>query len=156
MPTSGHVIDPDALSEEERSALREQLRQVPVGTGDEEQMGPVTLRIEGTPGVTISLPGAAAGALLSLLSDLAEGRTVSIADADEELTTREAAELLNVSRPHLTDLLKEEEIPSHKVGSHHRVYRRDVLAYKARRRRQSEEAMQELTRLSQELGLGYE
>ena len=156
MPTSEHVIDPDALSEEERSALREQLRQVPVGTEEEEQMGPVTLQIEGDPGVAISLPGAAAGALLSLLSDLAEGRTVSIADADEELTTREAAELLNVSRPHLTDLLKEGEIPSHKVGSHHRVYRRDVLAYKARRRRQSEEAMQELTRLSQELGLGYE
>lgn len=156
MPTSEHVIDPGALSEEERSVLREQLRQLPVRTEEGEQMGAVTLQIEGEPGVAISLPGAAAGALFRFLSDLAEGRAVSLADADEELTTREAAELLNVSRPYLTDLLKEGKIPFHKVGSHHRVYRRDVLAYKARRRRQSEEAMQELTTLSQELGLGYE
>ncbi len=108
--------------------------------------------LEGEAETTISLPDAAAGLLLDLLSDLAEGRAVSVSDADEELTTREAAELLNVSRPHLTQLLKEGEIPSHKVGSHHRVYRRDVLAYKARRQEESEEAMQELTRLSQELG----
>jgi excisionase family DNA binding protein len=101
----------------------------------------------------ISLPPAAAGPLLDLLSDLAKGRAVSVSDADEELTTREAAELLNVSRSHLTQLLKEGEIPSHKVGSHHRVYRRDVPVYKVRRREQAEEAMQELTRLSQELGL---
>lgn len=114
----------------------------------------MSLRVEGEGGgATLSLPDAAADLLLNLLSDLAEGRAVSVSDADEELTTREAAELLNVSHPHLTRLLKEGEIPSYKVGSHHRVYRRDVLAHKARRQKESEEAMQELTRLSQELGL---
>jgi len=156
MPATEHVIDPGALSEDERAALLEQLREIGSGTADREQLGPVTIRVEGEGGTTIPLPGAAVAPLLDLLSDLAEGRAVSIADADEELTTQEAAELLNVSRPHLVRLLKEEEIPSHKVGSHHRVCRRDVLAYKAKRRRQSEEAMQEVTRLSQELGLGYD
>jgi excisionase family DNA binding protein len=153
MPTTDRVIDPGALSEKERSALRKQLRQVLSDVEEGEEVGPLNLRVGGEGGSAISLPEAAARPLLDLLSDLAEGRAVSVSDADEELTTREAAELLNVSRPHLTKLLKEGEIPSHKVGSHYRVYRRDVLAYKARHQEQSEEAMQELTRLSQELGL---
>jgi len=154
MPTSERVIDPDALSEEERSSLRKQLRQILSNVGRGEHVGSVSLQVEGKDGgATLTLPDAAAGPLLDLLSDLAEGRAVSVSDAGEELTTREAAELLNVSRPHLTQLLKKGEIPSHKVGSHHRVYRRDVLAYKARRQEESEETMQELTRLSQELGL---
>jgi excisionase family DNA binding protein len=153
MPTTDRVIDPGDLSEKERSALRKQLRQVLSDVEEGEDIGPLTLQVGGEGGEKISLPGAAAGPLLDLLSDLAEGRAVSVSDADEELTTREAAEVLNVSRPHLTKLLKEGQIPSHKVGAHHRVYRRDVLTYKARRKEQSEEAMQELTRLSQELGL---
>lgn len=153
MPATDRIIDPGALSPEERSSLRKQLQQVLSELDEEGEVGPVTLRVEGESEVTVSLPGATVGPLLNLLSDLAEGRTISVGDAEEELTTREAAELLNVSRPHLTELLKEGEIPSHKVGSHHRVYRRDVLAYKAKRREQAEEAMQELTRFSRELGL---
>jgi excisionase family DNA binding protein len=153
MPATDRIIDPESLSPEERSSLRKQLQQILSGADEEGQIGPVTLRVEGESEATVSLPSAAVGPLLDLLSDLAEGRAVSVADADEELTTREAADLLNVSRPHLTRLLKEGEIPSHKVGSHFRVYRRDVLAYKAERQERSEEAMQELTRLSQELGL---
>lgn len=153
MPATDRIIDPESLSPEERSSLRKQLQQILSDVDEEGQIGSVTLRIEGESEATVSLPSAAVGPLLDLLSDLAEGRAVSVADADEELTTREAADLLNVSRPHLTQLLKEGEIPSHKVGSHFRVYRRDVLAYKAKRQERSEEAMQELTRLSQELGL---
>ena len=153
MPPTERVIDPEALSAEERLSLRQQLQQVLSELDEEGRAGPVSLRIGGESEATVSLPSAAVGPLLTLLSDLAEGRAVSVTDADEELTTREAADLLNVSRPHLTQLLKEGTIPSHKVGSHHRVYRRDVLAYKAKRQERSEEALQKLTRLSQELGL---
>lgn len=107
MPTSEQVIDPGVLSEEERAVLREQLGQLSAGTEEGAQVGSVTLQIEGKGNVIISLPDTAARALFCLLSNLAEGRAVSIADADEELTTREAAELLNVSRPHLVGLLKD-------------------------------------------------
>jgi excisionase family DNA binding protein len=152
MPSTSRFIDPNSLSEKERAALRDQLHRL--SRSSDENTGPITLRIEREGAdTTIALPAAAAGALLDVLADLAEGRTVSIADADKELTTREAAELLNVSRPYLTRLLKDGEIPSHKVGSHHRVYRRDVLTYKAQRQKESEEAMDDLTKLSQELGL---
>ena len=78
------------------------------------------------------------------------------ADEDKtELTTTEAANLLNVSRPHLVKLLKEGTIPHHKVGSHHRVYRRDVLAYKKARRTQADSALRALTDQAQELDMGY-
>jgi excisionase family DNA binding protein len=76
-------------------------------------------------------------------------------ESKEELTTQEAAELLNVSRSHLVKLLDEGEISFHKVGVHRRVYREDVLEYKARQRAEAEEAMQNLTDQAQDLGLGY-
>jgi excisionase family DNA binding protein len=72
-----------------------------------------------------------------------------------ELRLGDAAELLNVSRPHLLKLLDEGEIPVHKVGTHRRVYRKDVLEYKARQREEAEAAMQNLADQAQELGLGY-
>ena len=72
-----------------------------------------------------------------------------------ELRLGEAAELLNVSLPHLVTLLEEGEIPFHKVGTHRRVYREDALEYKARQREEAEAAMQNLTDQAQELGLGY-
>lgn len=153
MPGSDRIIDPDSLSPEERSSLRKQLQQILSDANEEGQIGPVTLRIEGESEAVVSLPEATVRPLLALLSDLADGQAVSVADADEELTTREAADLLNVSRPHLTQLLKEGDIPSHKVGSHYRIYRRDVLDYRAKRQERSKEAMQKLTRLSQEVGL---
>jgi excisionase family DNA binding protein len=77
------------------------------------------------------------------------------APSEDELTTREAAKLLNVSHPHLVTLLEEGEIPFHKVEMHRRVYREDVLDYKTHQREEAEEAMQNLTDQAQELGLGY-
>jgi len=76
-------------------------------------------------------------------------------EGSDELTTTEAAELLNVSRPHLVKLLKQGDIPHHKVGSHHRVYRNDVLSYREGQRERAEDALQTLTDQAQELGMGY-
>ena len=155
MSASEQVLDPSAFSDEEREVLREQIRRLRSKSEEDGDRLTLTLTIGDQDPATIRVPASAASVLTQVLATLAEGRPVSVAAADEELTTREAAELLNVSRPHLTKLLKEGEIPFRKVGSHHRVRRRDVLAYKAKRRREAEEAMQELTRKSQELGLGY-
>lgn len=163
MSAQEHVLDPDSLTGEERQTLREQLRQARSKERSEENSSEegggkgrrIILEVEDGETVTIDLPEVVANALMDALTDLVEGRPVSVADADEELTTREAAELLNVSRPHLVKLLKGGEIPSHKVGSHHRVRRRDVIAYKKEQRKRSEEAMQKLTEESQKLGLGY-
>lgn len=150
MPQTHHTLDPEILSKEERQALLDQVDDLAslVGKHDEQTV----LRIKDR---EVVLPPSVARALVDVLTDMAEGRPVSVASSDEELTTREAAELLNVSRPHLVKLLEEGEIPFHKVGTHRRVYREDVLEYKARQREEAEEAMQNLTDQAQELGLGY-
>jgi excisionase family DNA binding protein len=150
MSETHHTLDPETLSKDERRALLDQVDDLAslVGKHDEQTV----LRIKDR---EVVLPPSVARALVDVLTDMAEGRPVSVASSDEELTTREAAELLNVSRPHLVKLLEEGEIPFHKVGTHRRVYREDVLEYKARQREEAEEAMQNLTDQAQELGLGY-
>jgi excisionase family DNA binding protein len=111
---------------------------------------------EGGETETIPLPSSFLQILAEALSEVSEGRSVHISPAEEELTTREAADLLNVSRPYLVKLLDERTIPHRKVGTHRRVLRRDVVAYKERMRVDAEEAMQELADQAQKLGLGYQ
>ena len=72
-----------------------------------------------------------------------------------ELTTQEAADLLNVSRPHLVKLLEEGALPHHKTGRHRRVLFSDLMEYKQQRDAVSHKAMDELANLSEELGMGY-
>lgn len=87
---------------------------------------------------------------------LLAGKQVRVIEDDEAITTQEAADLLNVSRPHLVKLLDRGEIPPlPKVGRHRRVSRASVLNYKRARDAQREAALKELAELSQHHGLGY-
>jgi excisionase family DNA binding protein len=95
--------------------------------------------------------------LIHLLHDaarrLAEGQAVQLLAADAELTTQQAADLLNISRPYLIRLLDGGKLPHHYVGSHRRILVKDLLSYKRRRDQERHAALRELTQLSQELGL---
>lgn len=111
-----------------------------------------TLSIQGK---TFQISPSLAHAFFEVMQALARGNQVNIDTEDEQLTTTEAADLLNVSRPHLVKLLKQGAIPFHTVGSHRRVYRSDVLIYKKAQRQTAEEAMQRLTKQAQERNMGY-
>ena len=104
----------------------------------------------------VELPTSALRLLVDILSELAEGNAVKVMPIHAELTTQEAADLLNVSRPHLVKLLEANALPYHKTGKHRRVRFADLMRFKAERDQASERAMEELARQSQELGMGYE
>lgn len=104
----------------------------------------------------IEVPTSALRLLADVLGALADGNAVKIVPIHAELTTQEAADMLNVSRPHLVKLLEQRELPHHMTGKHRRVRFADLLRYKAERDRVSEQAMKELAEQAQELGMGYE
>ena len=93
---------------------------------------------------------------MDILAQLADGNAVKVVPIHAELTTQEAADLLNVSRPHLVRLLEDGMLPFHKTGKHRRIRFADLMQFKGRRDQASEQAMEELTTQAQELGMGYE
>jgi excisionase family DNA binding protein len=93
--------------------------------------------------------------LVAAVAAMARGNPVSIVPVHHELTTQQAAELLNVSRPHLVKLVDEGAIPHHKTGSHRRIYFEDLMRYRDVRDTERRRALQELTRKSAEYGLDY-
>ncbi|MEY8772687.1 helix-turn-helix domain-containing protein [Erwinia sp. ACCC 02193] len=101
----------------------------------------------------IELPTSSLTLLMKILGELAVGNAVQVVPVHAELTTQEAANILNVSRPHMVKLLEEGKLPFHKTGRHRRVLFADLMHYKAERESESNDAMQELADLSQELGL---
>jgi len=101
------------------------------------------------------LPATAVRLLTDMLSLLAQGRSVVVMPEDAELTTQQAADMLNVSRPYLIRLLEDGTLPHHKTGTHRRVRLHDLMAYRAQRAAESQAALDELTRQAQELGMGY-
>lgn len=115
----------------------------------------ITLRLAGSKN-ELRLPVAAAPLLIEILDQLSKGKTVKVLAADKEISTQRAADLLHVSRPFLIELLEKKEIPFRRVGSHRRIRLADVLTYKHRVDEERMAGLDELTRMSQELGLGYD
>ncbi len=115
----------------------------------------LTLRGDSMESDELILPGHVVQILLNVLSEMSRGNAVSLIPIHQELSTQEAASLLNVSRPFLVGLLERNEIPFRKVGAHRRVLFRDVMAYKDAIDRKREQSLDELTAMSQQEDMGY-
>ncbi len=103
---------------------------------------------------TIELPPGAVALLIDILQAMAAGRGVTIIPENAELTTVQAAEILNVSRPFLIKLLENGTIPYHKVGTHRRVRMEDVMNYKEAIDREREAVLNQLVEETQNPDMG--
>jgi excisionase family DNA binding protein len=106
-------------------------------------------------GEPFKVPAMAIHMLMSILEEIAKGKAVSVIPMDAILTTQQAANFLNVSRPYINKLIKEEKLPCHMVGSHRRVYYCDLMAYKNKEDEKRQSVLKKLTELSQEEDMGY-
>lgn len=104
-------------------------------------------------GHDLILPRQALALLRDVLSEMAQGNAVTVVPTHAELTTQEAANILNVSRPYLVKLLEEGKIPHHKINKHRRIRFDDLMAYKREQDAQSVSALDELARQAQELDM---
>jgi excisionase family DNA binding protein len=103
----------------------------------------------------VELPAAAVALLMDILEAMAAGHGVMIIPENAELTTVQAAEILNISRPSLIKLLNEKAIPFRKVNKHRRIRIEDVVAYKKRIDEEREAILDQLAAEAQEQGMGY-
>ncbi len=117
------LTDPISIPEAQEAQIRDLRRLVQQGAA----------KLVGPDGHQIALPQPVHELLLIILKNLQAGKAVSIVLEHQQITTQRAANIIGVSRPFLVGLLEGGEIPYHMVGSHRRVYLRDLLDYKRRR-----------------------
>jgi excisionase family DNA binding protein len=143
---NAQIPTPEA-AEEARRALRSlspasrtaNVRSVRVHAGDEHAI----------------VPKEAFDLLLQILGQMANGNAVTIVPIQAELTTQQAADFLNVSRPFLVGLLESGQIPFRKVGTHRRVRFQDLLAYRKEDAQRQSAALDELAAIAQAHDMGY-
>lgn len=144
-----HVLIPDPSEQDAIVTLRDQLRRIAA-----QRERPLA-RLVSPDGIEVEIPASAFAALQAVVRDMAQGLTITLIPHDKELTTKEAADILNLSRPFLVKLLDRGDMPYHRVGTHRRLNVDDVLAYRELRAARRREKLRELTELSEQVEGGY-
>ncbi len=144
--TVDRVVQPRESESTEMEALRAAI------DGEFQGYRPCLIGPDGT---HIEIPESAFRALRAVVHGMAAGKTITVMPSNEQLTTQQAAEMLNVSRPHVVKLLDEGKIPFSKTGTHRRIEVSDVLAYREARAQRRREQLREITRASAASPGGY-
>ena len=110
---------------------------------------------KGKENTSVELPPKVLQLLIDILAQMGAGNAISLIPIHAELTTQEAADLLNVSRPYLVLLLKEGKIPYRKVGTKRRILAKDVIKFKADISKKRYKVLEKLSQMGQEMNMGY-
>lgn len=116
---------------------------------------PARYKLASTSGFEVELSEGAFELLVRILDEMAKGNGIMVMPIHAELTTQQAADFLNVSRPFLIGLLEKGEIPFRTVGRHRRVRLEDIMNYRKRTEDKRLAVLDELAAQAQELNMGY-
>jgi excisionase family DNA binding protein len=106
-------------------------------------------------GEVIQVPKKAVEFLFVILSNMSQGKSITVIPSNAEVSTQQAAEMLNVSRPFVVKLIDEGRLSSKKVGSHRRILLEDLVKFEKSFKKQRTKALEFLTQQAQDLGMGY-
>jgi excisionase family DNA binding protein len=105
--------------------------------------------------IDVSIPVSAFKLLNTILKAMAEGKAFTLIPSESELSTQQAADMINVSRPHIVSLIERGELAARSVGKHRRILLKDLLELDAKMKGQRKEGLKELAKEAQDLNLGY-
>lgn len=142
---------PTAVLDEPRSPVRPKDQELKAVRVLEEVLeGRRKAKLVGPSGEEIPIPNSVYTVIRRVVHEMTQGNAVAVVPVHMELTTQQAADLLNVSRPHLIKLLDDGAMRYHKVGKHRRVRFDEVMKYRAERTARRRKALQEITHIAQE------
>lgn len=122
---------------------------------DNKEVQAIRMVCEDNPNEVISIPSSAFRSLVEILTQMARGNAITVIHTGAELTTQQAADLLNVSRPFLVQLLESGQIPYRTVGTQKRILLNDLTEYKDKIDSERRKVLDQLAAEAQELNMGY-
>ncbi len=144
-------IPPQLPTEDEITQAREASRQLARMLADDAL--PLRLVTDDNRHEMIAIPPGALRLFVDVLTQLGQGHAVMLLPQRAELTTQEAADYLNVSRPYVVGLIEQHKLPARKVGTRRRIAFEDLVRFDEQDRARRRVALDELARIDQELGL---
>lgn len=139
------VVNPVDIPEHEQAGIIELYRNALLSGSQAQLISPT--------GNSLNIPRPVYRLLVQILKDLSEGASVTIMQERQGLTTAQASRLLGVSRQFLVNLLDKDEIPHHMVGTHRRIYIKDLMAFKCRRDRTRRALLNQMVQSELEAGV---
>ena len=149
--TATHSRPPQLPGKDEQAQAKEASRQLARLLPAADQ--PLRLVTADNHHEMVSLPPSALRLLVDILTQLGQGRGVTLVPDKAELTTQEAADYLNVSRPYVVKLVERGQLAARLVGTHRRIAFEDLLRFDTADRQQRRAALDALSSIDQELGL---
>lgn len=143
--TSGTLLVPDETDSELATTASRELARA----------SKASLNVRMEDGTDLPLPKAVTPLLIKILTEMAQGNAVTLIPLHAELTTQEAANLLNISRPFLNKLLEQGALPFHKVGTHRRIRFADLDDFRSQREAARNKSLEALAKLAQNESMGY-